>query len=128
MSEKSVTIVIPTFDGRLSKNDRLHRGRYGDSSIRQLKDSFITLIRAYGREFSGLDNLHVELIVYRPDKSWDAQNFGDIFWDMIAQALNVNDRSFASTKVIPEYDPIYPRFEIILRQEQVTNTGFKGVD
>ena len=111
-----IRIVIPTFDGRLSKNDRLARGRYGDSSIKRLKDSFALLIRAYGNELIGCKKLDVELIVYRPSEKWDAHNFLDEFCDIIQMALGINDRNF-TPKVTPELDPMNPHFELILKGE-----------
>jgi len=107
-------IVIPTFDGRLSKNERLKRGRYGDTSIGKLKDSFVTFIRSYARALIECDMLEVELIVYRPDKRYDGQNFIDEFCDIVQEALNINDRHFKSTK-ITTIDGELPHFELVLR-------------
>jgi len=115
-----VRIVIPTFDGRLSKNknNSLRRIQFGrDAGVKQVRDSFVLFIRgtvsASGIKFNP-ESLGIELLVYRPDKRYDGQNFADEFCDIIQGALGINDRHFKDFHC-RTIDGQYPHFEIILR-------------
>ena len=117
-----IRIVIPTFDGRLSKNKNnlLHRIQFGrDVGTKQVRESFILLIRgtvnSSGIKFNP-ESLEIELLVYRPDKRYDGQNFVDEFCDIIQEALGINDRHFKDFRC-RSIDGQYPHFEIILKGE-----------
>ena len=113
-------IVIPTFDGRLSKNknNSLNRIRFGrDAGTKQVRDSFVLLIRgtvnAAGIKFNP-ESLEIELLVFRPDKRYDGQNFVDEFCDILQEALGINDRHFKDFRY-KTIDGQYPHFELILK-------------
>lgn len=111
-NETAITLTFP-FDARLSKNQRLQYGNgkiYRRKDVQQLENSFITYATAYLKPLINAAKLNVKLIVYRPSLRIDAQNFIDVFCDIIQQATGINDRNFINISCVSELDRGNPRF------------------
>lgn len=118
-----IRIKIDSYEPQLNKNEnKLNRVLYGKSSaVKQFRTWCIFLIRGTlghaGIKFNPepKEKLDVTLIVYRPRPNVDPQNFGDEFWDIISEAIGVNDKHFRThTDAV---DGEIPHFEIILSGE-----------
>ena len=123
------TIEIKGYEPELNINRLmgLNRIRYGKSSgATKFAYDCVMIIRAHlnlrGIKFTNPESIEVHLKVFRPMPNVDAQNFTKAFWDIVEQAIGINDKYFkTSAEAIdpagPDDKEFYPHFEITIRGE-----------
>ena len=95
----SISFRIP-FEPYLDKNKMWGQSKYNKRYLRKetkiARDSIVYEIKRHAAgHVWRKDRIHIDIVVYRPNAHWDAQNFVDVILDAVELGTGINDNQYS---------------------------------